>query len=88
MEKARKSYGRYSGRGVVKKVVALRLRPGELNFHENLSRQEGISSAALARLIYMQGIKHYLHTAKGDVVKTLKTSGSRELNKSGEVNRA
>lgn len=88
MQKAAKTYGRYSGRGVVKKVIALRLRPGELTFHENLSREEGQSSAALARLIYLQGVKHYLQGAKGDVSESLKLNERRGLNKARGVNRA
>lgn len=63
MHTTRKSYGRYSGRGVVKKMIALRLRPRELADHESLARDAGLSCAALARLIYLRGIKPYREDA-------------------------
>lgn len=49
----------YAPRGVVKKMIALRLLAPELATHERLALQSGSSSASFARRMYLRGLKSY-----------------------------
>ena len=49
----------YAPRGVVKKVIALRLLAPELAKHETLVESRQMSSASLAREIYLLGVEQY-----------------------------
>lgn len=62
---------RSAPRGVVKRQIALRLLAPELAKHETMARQRSLSSAALARQIYLQGLEAFeakaLRAARPDI---------------------
>lgn len=55
----------YAPRGVVKKVIALRLLAPELAKHESLAKLHHCSSASLARTMYLRGLSSYDRTPGG-----------------------
>lgn len=57
---------RYSPRGVIRRPIAMRLLPTEMDRHQTLVRQAGISSASLARKIYLRGLKSFEAEVTGE----------------------